>query len=142
MLEQEIVSVIRAQERATARGDAQAMIDTIDNDVVAFDLQPPLAYCGQQARDVDGINAWLDTWSGGVVVHLADPHVILEKELAVVFGFSRMSGTKTDGTQVDSWSRRTLVLKRRESAWKIIHEHASFPMAMDGSNLAVTDLIP
>ncbi|WP_353042277.1 nuclear transport factor 2 family protein [Mesorhizobium sp. M1423] len=53
-----------------------------------------------------------------------------------------MTGIKTDGTKVDSWSRRTIVLRRIAGSWKIIHEHASFPMAMDGSGRAVTDLLP
>lgn len=67
---------------------------------------------------------------------------MIDGDLAVAFGLSRMSGIKTDGTKVDSWSRRTIVLRRIGGSWKIIHEHASFPMAMDGSGRAVTDLLP
>ncbi|PBB77878.1 hypothetical protein CK218_27635 [Mesorhizobium sp. WSM3879] len=44
-------------------------------------------------------------------------------------GLSRMTGIKIDGTKVDSWSWRTIVLRRIAGSWKIIHEHASFPMA-------------
>ncbi|TIX40146.1 MAG: hypothetical protein E5W81_20850 [Mesorhizobium sp.] len=71
-----------------------------------------------------------------------DPQLMIDGDLAVAFGLSRMSGIKTDGTKVDSWSRRTIVLRRIGGSWKIIHEHASFPMAMDGSGRAVTDLLP
>jgi ketosteroid isomerase-like protein len=44
-----------------------------------------------------------------------------------------MVGIKADGTKVDSWSRRTIVLQCSCGVWKIVHEHASFPVAMDGS---------
>ena len=142
MSEKEVLSVIRAQEEATAKGDARATIDAMDADVVLFDLPPPLAYRGEQARDIEGINAWLATWRNGVTVHLADPQVMIDGDLAVAFGLSRMTGMKTDGTKVDSWSRRTIVLRRIAGSWKIVHEHASFPMAMDGSGRAVTDLLP
>lgn len=142
MSEKEILSVIRAQEDAIAKGDARATVDAMDADVVVFDLPPPLAYRGEQARDIEGINAWFETWRNGVNVHLADPQFIIDGDLAVAFGLSRMTGTKTDGTQVDSWSRRTIVLRRIAGSWKIVHEHGSFPMAMDGSGRAVTDLLP
>jgi ketosteroid isomerase-like protein len=142
MSEKEVLSVIRAQEDATAKGDARATIDAMDEDVVVFDLPPPLAYRGKQARDMDGINAWFETWRNGVTVHMADPQLMIDGDLAVAFGLSRMTGMKTDGTKVDSWSRRTIVLRSIDGSWKIVHEHASFPMAMDGSGRAVTDLLP
>lgn len=142
MSEKEVLSVIRAQEDAIAEGNARATAAAMDADVVVFDLPPPLVCRGEQARDIEGIKAWFATWRDGVAVRMADPQVIIDGDLAVVFGLSRMTGTKTDGTRIDSWSRRTLVLRRIAGSWKIVHEHASFPMAMDGSERAVTDLLP
>lgn len=142
MSEKEVLAVIRTQEDAIAKGDARATVDAMDADVVVFDLPPPLVYRGEQARDIEGIDAWFATWRDGVTVRMADPQFIVDGDLAVVFGLSRMTGTKTDGTRIDSWSRRTLVLRRIAGSWKIVHEHASFPMAMDGSARAVTDLLP
>jgi ketosteroid isomerase-like protein len=142
MSEKEVLSVIRAQEDAVAKGDARSTVDAMDADVVVFDLQPPLAYRGEQARDIEEINAWLATWRNGVTVQMANPQLVIDGDLAVAFGLSRMIGTKTDGTKVDSWSRRTIVLRRIAGSWKSIHEHASFPMAMDGSGRGVTDLLP
>ena len=142
MSKAEVLSVIRGQEQATANGDAQGVVQALGADVALFDLPPPLVYRGEQARNIEIVKGWLATWRDGVTVHLADPQVVVEGDLAVVFGLSRMTGTKTDGTKVDSWSRRTLVLRRNGGIWKIVHEHASFPMAMDGSSRAVTDLTP
>jgi ketosteroid isomerase-like protein len=142
MSEKEVLSVIRGQEDATSRGDARANVTAMDPNVVVFDLQPPLAYRGEQARDIEGLNAWFATWRNGVTVHLADPQLMIDGNLAVAFGLSRMTGVKADGTKVDSLSRRTIVLRHIAGAWKIVHDHASFPMAMDGSWRAVTDLLP
>ena len=58
------------------------------------------------------------------------------------FSSGDMVGVKVDGTEVDSWSRRTVVLQRTAALWKIVHDHLSFPLAMDGTNRAVTDLQP
>ena len=142
MSEKEVLSVIRAQEAAIARGDACATVDAMDADVVVFDLPPPLAYRGEKARAIEGINTWFATWRDGVTVHMAEPQFMIDGDLAVAIGLSHMSGMKTDGTEVDSWSRRTLVLRRIAGSWKIVHDQASFPMAMDGSGRAVTDLLP
>jgi PhnB protein len=53
-----------------------------------------------------------------------------------------MQGTKTDGTAVDLWFRGTLVLRRTDGGWKIVHEHESVPFYMDGSFGAAIDLAP
>ena len=142
MSEAEILSVIRAQEDAIARGDACSSFEAMSVDVILFDLPPPLLHQGEQARDVEGTNSWFATWRDGVTVRLSEPQIMIEGDLAVAFGLSRMTGVKTDGTAVDSWSRRTVVLMRIAGCWKIVHDHASFPMAMDGSGRAMTDLLP
>jgi ketosteroid isomerase-like protein len=142
MSEESILSVIRAQEEAISRGDAPGSIAMLSEDVVIFDLPPPLVYRGEQARDVDALEAWFATWRDGVTVHLNNPQFYIEGDLAVAFGLSRMTGTKTDGTEVDSWSRRTVTLRRTSGVWQIVHDHCSFPLSMDGSGHAVTDLLP
>ncbi|WP_338720426.1 nuclear transport factor 2 family protein [Devosia sp. XK-2] len=142
MADSAIMSVIRAQEGATCRGDVQAIVEPMSDEIVLFDLPPPLVHRGVQARDIEEIKRWLATWTNGVCVRLEESQILTEGDLAVVFGLSRMTGTKLDGTTVDSWSRRTVVLARSAGAWKIVHEHSSFPMAMDGSGRAVTDLTP
>jgi ketosteroid isomerase-like protein len=139
---QEILALLRAQEAATARGDAQGVIAPLADDLVTYDMPPPLEYRGAGQPYADGLAKWFDTWDGPVRVELADPTIIVDHDLAIVFGLSRMQGLKKDSGPLDAWNRRTVALQRREGAWKIIHEHSSFPMEMDGSGRAATDLKP
>jgi len=53
-----------------------------------------------------------------------------------------MTGTKTDGEQVDLWFRSTVGFRRAPVGWQITHEHDSTPFHMDGSGRAATDLSP
>ena len=53
-----------------------------------------------------------------------------------------MTGTKTDGEQVDLWFRATACFRREDGAWKITHVHNSVPFAMNGSDRALLDLRP
>ena len=143
-----ILRVIRAREDAVARGDARGALADHSPDIVVYDLPPPLEYRGDLAAGEQGLNAWFATWKDGVDARVHAPEVMVSGDLAVVFGLLRMQGTKTDGFKVDSWSRLTVVLRRGgavangNGGWKIVHEHGSYPMLMDGSNLAATDLKP
>ncbi len=139
---QEILALLRAQEAATARGDADGVIAPLADDLVTYDMPPPLEYRGAGQPYADGLTKWFETWEGQVRVELADPTIIVDHDLAIVFGLSRMRGVKKDGGPLDSWNRRTIALQRREGAWRIFHEHSSYPMEMDGSGRAATDLKP
>lgn len=141
-VEDEILALLRKQEAATERGDAEAVVADYADDVVIYDLPPPLEYRGSGKAHIDGLNHWFATWEGSVKVELAHPTVIVDGDIAVVFGLSRMRGTKKGSGPVDSWNRRTLVLRRRAAQWRIIHEHGSYPLEMDGSGKAATDLKP
>lgn len=73
---------------------------------------------------------------------LRDPQLLIDGDLAVVPGPTRRRGTKRGEGPVDLWSRRTVVLAGRDGSWRIVHEHGSVPMRMDGSGRAALDLTP
>lgn len=138
----EILALLRAQEVAIAHGDANAAIASLDADLVTYDLPTPLEYRGAGAPYAEGLNQWFDTWEGPVTVQLSNPTVIVEGDLAVVFGLSRMQGNKKGIGALDSWNRQTVVLRRKEGEWRIIHEHKSYPTEMDGSGRSAMGLKP
>lgn len=138
----QILALMRAQEAAIAKGDAAAVIAPMAPDIVNYDLPPPLEYRGENARSVEGLEAWFRTWDGPVTVETADPTVMFDGDLAVVFGLSRMRGRKNDSGPVDAWNRRTVVLRRIEGTWSIVHEDSSYPLQMDGSGRAAMNLKP
>lgn len=46
---------------------------------------------------------------------------------------------RSNGDQTDIWVRKTLCFRKIDNEWKIIHEHQSVPLSMDGSNKAAVD---
>lgn len=104
--ENDVLSVIRNQDAATARGDAAAVVAPIDNGAILFDLPPPLQNKGDPAEGTEGLNTWFETWEGGVTVTLDKPTVMVEGDLAVVFGLSRMQGIKKEGGALSSRRQR------------------------------------
>ena len=138
-----IKGLIAARETAIANADAEAAIEPLARDVVVYDLQPPLAFAGANARDAEELRAWLITWKeSGPRVEFRESRILVDGDLGVAYGFSRMRGEKIEEGTIELWFRTTLVFKRFEQDWMIVHEHNSVPMKMDGSGLAAVDLKP
>jgi ketosteroid isomerase-like protein len=129
------------QDWARAIGDknAAAMSRFFTEDVVTFDLAPPLKQTGLDRKVLEG---WFKTWDGPIGYELTDQVVTVSHTLAVARSLDHMTGRKTDGENVDVWTRSTVVLRKEEGAWKVMHVHSSVPFYMDGSLKAAVDLKP
>ena len=134
----------RLEERALVIGarDARAALRYYSDDVVNFDLAPPLAQRGREATDPAELQGWFDTWGGPIGLEFDQLDVRAAGDLAFAFGLLHMTGKRTDGSDTDIWARFTACLERRSGAWMIVHEHQSFPTMMDGSGKSASDLRP
>ncbi len=140
--EQEIRALLRERDEAIAAGDAERVVAHVETGAVSFDLPPPLQYVHAAGPAIAGLSDWFRTWDGAVTSEMANPEVIVNGDLAVAYGLSRMRGDKKGSGPTDMWFRSTVVLIRREGRWRIVHTHDSVPMKMDGSGAAATDLKP
>ena len=109
------------------------------DDVVSYDLDPPLQHIGPGR---EAMQEWFDTWDGPIAFAMADLTVETGGDIAFAYGLAHMTGSKKDGAQVDLWMRCTAGLRRIGGAWRITHQHGSVPFYMDGSFKAAVDLKP
>ena len=137
-----IEKVLDELARAIRSRDAAAAVAVYAEDAVAYDLAPPLSIESRQLRDPADIQAWFDTWAGPIESKARDLTIRVGGDVAYAFGLRHMTGTKSDGEEVDLWFRATACLLRRHGDWKIAHVHNSVPFAMDGSGRALLDLKP
>jgi uncharacterized protein YndB with AHSA1/START domain/ketosteroid isomerase-like protein len=114
-------------------------VKPLADDLVSYDLDPPLAHVGPGRQ---GLQDWFDTWDGPIAWAMRDTHVEVGGDIAFAYGLGHMTGTKKDGAKVDLWARVTVGLNRRGGVWKITHQHTSVPFRMDGSFKAAVDLQP
>jgi PhnB protein len=133
-----IRAAIEATAAALSAKDSRAVMSHRAPGYVAYSLAPPLV-AENGARDLD---AWVATWRGPIAWKLDAVDIAANGDVAFAHGLVHMTGTKTDGEQVDLWFRQTLCLREIEGAWKIAHEHHSVPFYMDGSFRAAVDLKP
>ncbi|HEY1508138.1 MAG TPA: nuclear transport factor 2 family protein, partial [Solirubrobacteraceae bacterium] len=140
----EILAVLDEHAAAHAARDVQRMIATCTDDAVRYTLAPPL----QQGPDTpygtpEGLQAWLATFDGPVLIDYRDPVVTADGDVAFVHALTQMTATPAGTTDSFSfWYRSTFGLRRIGGTWRITHQHESTPFHMDGSFRAATDLLP
>ncbi len=106
---------------------------------VVFSMAPPLR---QELPGREALATWFATWKGPIGIELRDVAVHVDGGVAFTTALNHMTGTKTDGEEIDLWFRVTCGLRRIDGRWRVVHEHESVPFHMDGSYRAATDLEP
>lgn len=137
-----IWQVLAEHSRAHREKDAPLLVSLMTDDITSFTLAPPLGRAGAGERAAADIAQWFQTWRGGIGLEFSDLTIARSGDLAVAYGLGHMTGTKTDGTVIDLWTRYSIALRRGSDGWKIAHLHTSVPFYMDGSFKAAVDLKP
>jgi ketosteroid isomerase-like protein len=127
---------------ATTAKDAEGSLRALAQDVVSYDLAPPLALRGAAAVDPNAAEQWFASWDGPIGFDITDLTIRSAGHVAFCYGFVHMHGKRTNGEHTDLWARATVCLEKRSDTWQIVHEHTSVPMLMDGSGKAAIDLKP
>ena len=138
----EIRNLLESRARCVHDKNAEGTLRFYAENVVNFDLAPPLASRGAEATDPTELQKWFDTWDGPIGLTLDQLEIRTANELGLAFGFLHLTGRRTDGSDTDVWARITVGLERQSGGWKIIHEHQSFPTMMDGTEKSATGLQP
>jgi uncharacterized protein (TIGR02246 family) len=131
------------QDWATAirAKDVDRAVSYYAPDVISFDLAPPLQYTGADAIR-GGLAQWFPTWVGPIGYEIRDLAITVGGDVAFSRSLNHMTGKRTDGTETDVWVRATVGFRKADGTWRIVHEHASVPLYMDGSERAALDLKP
>ena len=142
MSEAAIRALIAERVDAIRCKDAARALATLADDIVAFELAPPLSLGPEGARNEVAMQAWFDSWEGPIEIDFRDLVIDCGGDVAIAHSLNRMRGTKIGGAPVDFWMRSTLGFRKIDGAWKISHGHTSVPFAMDGTYRALLDLQP
>jgi uncharacterized protein (TIGR02246 family) len=135
--EARIRKLIEERVRAISAKDVDALMSAHAPDVVMFDALDPLRYVGSEAvRERAG--QWLSWYQGSVGYEVRDLSVTAGDEAAFCHYLYRVSGTMTNGREVDMWVRSTVCFRKAEGAWVVAHEHTSVPFDAESGKASVT----
>ncbi|MFF5174740.1 YybH family protein [Micromonospora sp. NPDC000089] len=136
---QELRELIEERVAAVARRDAAALAARQADDVLAFNVLPPL-----QLRGADQVapqtEAWFDSYASGPGYEIRDLHVDADGDLGYCAFLYHVTGRLRSGDEVSMWVRATLVCRKRDGRWLIVHDHESIPWdPQTGQGLAALD---
>ena len=109
-------------------------------EVVSFDIVPPLRYVGADAfRKV-----WEEVFSvyqGPIDYEVHDLNITVGDDVAFTHSLNRISGTMNTGQKTDLWLRWTACFRKINGKWLIVHHQNSVPVDLE-TGRAVLDLKP
>jgi ketosteroid isomerase-like protein len=120
--------------------DLEALERIYAENVVSFDVEPPLQHVGVAAKMKNWAKAF--TFFQDVTYEVRDLTVTVGDDVAFGHCFGRLSGTLMNGTVTSGmWVRGTFCFQKIDGSWLIVHDQASVPFDML-SGKGVTDLQP
>jgi uncharacterized protein (TIGR02246 family) len=138
--EAQLRALIDNRVEAVRNKDANALMSQHAPDVLMFDALNPLQYIG-----ADKVRAraeeWLSWYQGPIGYEVRDLSITAGEEAAFCHYLYRVSGTMTNGKEVEMWVRSTVCFRKIEGKWMVAHEHSSVPFDAESGKASV-DLKP
>jgi uncharacterized protein (TIGR02246 family) len=138
--EGEIRSWIDSWTKAFSAKDVDRVMELYTDDVVAYDIVPPLQYIGKPAYRAD-YQQFFAQYEDNIRVELRDLHVGASGELGYATGLEMISGTLKHGQKSNTWVRFTSLFRKVNGRWLDFQDHVSVPADME-SGKALLDLKP
>lgn len=124
--EQEIRAVSDERVTAVQAKDTGPLAAREADDVVSFDVLPPLNARGKDAV-AEKTQAWFDSYASAIGYDVDQLEIHASEEVAFCSFVYHVSGTLASGDAVSMWVRATLGLRRIDGDWRIVHDHESVP---------------
>jgi uncharacterized protein (TIGR02246 family) len=138
--EAQIKRVIEDGVKAVRDRDIEGVMSLYAQEVVSFDIVPPLQYIGADAFR----KPWEDVFSvyrGPIDYQVHDLNITVGDDVAFTHSLNRISGTLISGQKTDLWMRWTACFRKINGKWLIVHHQISVPVDLRNGK-AVLDLKP
>ncbi|MEU9843701.1 nuclear transport factor 2 family protein [Actinomadura sp. NPDC048032] len=120
--------------------DLKALERLYAEDVVSFDVEPPLQHVGIAAKLKNWTNVF--TFFEEVDYEVRDLALTVGGDVAFGHCFGRLSGTLKNGTATSGmWVRATFGFRKVDDEWLIAHDQVSVPLDV-ATGKGVVDLQP
>jgi ketosteroid isomerase-like protein len=125
--------------KAFAEKDVDAIMVLYADDVIAYDIVPPLQYVGKSAYRSD-YRQFLSQYDN-LHVEVRDLHVGATGDLGYAAGLELISGMLNSGQKSNVWLRFTSLFRKSGGRWLDFLDHISVPADIE-SGKAMLELQP
>src|SRR6266446_7757608 len=112
--------------KAFKEKDADAVMALYADDVIAYDVVPPLQYVGKAAYRAD-YQQFFSQYEDNLHVEVRDLHVGATGDLGYAAGLQLISGTLRNGQKTSLWLRFTSLFRKSDGHWLDFQDHVSVP---------------
>jgi uncharacterized protein (TIGR02246 family) len=126
--------------KAVSGKDVDRLMELYTDDVVAYDVVPPLQYIGKAAYRAD-FQQFFAQYESDLRVETRDLQVGANGDLGYATGLQMISGTLKHGQKSGVWVRFTSLYRKANGKWLDFHDHVSVPVEIE-SGKALLDLKP
>jgi ketosteroid isomerase-like protein len=133
--EVQLRELIAEQRAAMEAKDMDRLMKLYIDDVVVFDVKPPL--------QLQGVAAYRQMWEaclpymeGPYRLEVRDLQLTVGGEMAFAHWFLRLTGL--DVGHPLPWLRNTAVYRKVGGTWRIVHEHVSVPFHPENGQAALS----
>lgn len=137
---QEIRGWIDHWAKTVSAKDIDRVMELYTDDVVAYDVVPPLQYIGKAAYRADW-QQFFAQYESDLHIETRDLHVGASGEFGYATGLQMISGTLKHGQKSGMWIRFTSLYRKVNGKWLDFHDHVSVPVDIQ-SGKALLDLKP
>jgi uncharacterized protein (TIGR02246 family) len=137
---QEIRGWLDHWRKAVSAKDVDRVMVLYTDDVIAYDVVPPLQYIGKAAYRAD-YQQFFSQYESDLNVETRDLHVGAGGEFGYATGLQMISGTLKHGRKSGMWVRFTSLYRKENGKWLDFHDHVSVPVEIE-SGKALLDLQP
>jgi len=137
---QEIRGWLDHWTKAVSAKDVDRVMELYTDDVVAYDVVPPVQYVGKAAYRADW-QQFFYQYESDLRVETRDLHVGASGELGYATGLQMISGMLKHGQKSGVWVRFTSLYRKVNGKWLDFHDHVSVPVDIEYGK-ALLDLKP
>ncbi len=122
-----IREVIEDWARATREGRHDDVLANHLDDLVIFDVLPPLRY-ESATKYRESWDEWQPDAQGEMKFELEDLTISAGVDVGFAFGLLQCGGTLPDGKTFRDTVRITFCLRKQHGKWLVAHQHVSKPL--------------
>ena len=139
-LTKEIHAWLDRWTKAFMSKDIDSMMALYTDDVIAYDVVPPLQYTGKAAYRAD-YQQFFSQYDENLKVQVRDVQIGGSGDFAYALGLESISGTLKHGQKSEIWLRFTSLFRKSDGRWLDFHDHVSVPADVE-SGKAMLELKP
>ena len=110
--------------------DLDGLMSHYAEDIVVFDVPPPLRYDGAVAYRKNWADWFASFRAPDIGYEIRDLSITAGDDVAFCRSLNRITGARTSGEDTDVWVRATVCFRKIGATWLVAHEHVSVPINM------------